>query len=324
MFTNPWEPVAPFESGGAGPTQHREYLACHPEPDDKRLKTVHLHVDNRDRDTAFDARRGQSAPFDFVVRFDPIHDVVTAEVKVFACPKPVGESYVSLDVAQLGDQLVSTDGYSHQRFAVAYFDPARVGRRKQADQGGPAVRQKRGVRPSDSVAHPPRRQGRHPRGCGPDGRSRFVTAREPAAGPHLPSVAGPLWVVVGYSKGPARYYCTDCAGRNSDRRSLNFSFRVVRAGDRDCVAVGDGQHREGSGHETCADYAADGNAADGSGRCRRAAAGRAHGKHVPVLLAVATRGHQPSTGRVCMRLGRQHIVTDQSRRCSSRCPRTHG
>jgi len=121
MFQNPWEPMAPFNPG-AGQQQHVEYLACHPKPDETRLRTVSLLIDNRDRDTGFDAQRGQSAPFNFVARFDPIDDVVSACIRTFSCPKPAGESYVILDIDQFDNRLCSTDQSSHQKFAAVYFD----------------------------------------------------------------------------------------------------------------------------------------------------------------------------------------------------------
>lgn len=120
-FQLPWQHMGPFQPG-QGRQQHVEYLDHHPKPENDRVQTVQLHVDNRDRDAGFDAHRGASAPFNFVVRFDPVSEVVSAEVKALYCPRPVGETYVVLDIPQLGDGLHSTDMNSHQKYAVAYFD----------------------------------------------------------------------------------------------------------------------------------------------------------------------------------------------------------
>lgn len=121
MFQNPYDSVAPF-CPGKSQQQHVEYLAPHPKPDETRCRVVHLLIDNRDREVSFDVSRGPSAPFNFVVRCDPIYDVVSATLKTFSCPKPPGESYVILDIAQFGAHLESSDQAAHQKTMVVHFD----------------------------------------------------------------------------------------------------------------------------------------------------------------------------------------------------------
>lgn len=121
MFQNPYEPGAPFPHGNQA-QQHVEYLPLHDKPEGDRTSVTHLHIDNRDRMTSFDAQRGNSAPFNFSVKFPPIHNVIAVELKTISCPKPATESYVILDIAQLADQLRSSDDNADQRSGILYFD----------------------------------------------------------------------------------------------------------------------------------------------------------------------------------------------------------
>lgn len=122
MFQNPYGAGAPFQADEKAQQQHVEYLHFHEKPDVKRVTTTHLHVDNRDRQTSFDAQRGNSAPFNFVVKFAPIYNVTGISLRAVSCPKPLSESYIVLDIAQFTNQLQSTDSSNDQKFSVIYFD----------------------------------------------------------------------------------------------------------------------------------------------------------------------------------------------------------
>lgn len=111
---------APF----AGTERHREFFDHNKPPNKPRQTKCTLLLDSRDRDQSFDAVRGQTAPFNFVSRFDTIYNVVAAEVKIFVCPKPSGEAYAVLDIPQFNAALNSTDMSSHQKFAAVFFEPS--------------------------------------------------------------------------------------------------------------------------------------------------------------------------------------------------------
>lgn len=104
--------------------RHRELLDHGAPPAKPRLTHVQLLVDNRDRLRANDARRGNTAPFDFTVEFDVITNVVAADVKMLACPRPPGETYAVLDIPQFGDKLQTTSAAAHRNFACVFFEPA--------------------------------------------------------------------------------------------------------------------------------------------------------------------------------------------------------
>lgn len=122
MYTKPfpWPCEAPFQ----GTEKHREFFDLESQPEKPRQTTVTLLVDSRDRDHSFDSQRGQSAPFNFVSRFETIYNVVSAQVKILACPKPPTETYVVLDIPQFSTTLHSTDSSSHQKFAAVFFEPS--------------------------------------------------------------------------------------------------------------------------------------------------------------------------------------------------------
>ena len=122
MYTQrcPWPGEAPFQ----GTAKHREFFDLQSQPKNTRQTTVSLLVDARDRDRSFDAQRGQSAPFNFVSRFETIYNVVSAQLKILACPKPDTEVYAVLDIPQFSAMLNSTDLSSHQKFAAVFFEPS--------------------------------------------------------------------------------------------------------------------------------------------------------------------------------------------------------
>lgn len=125
MFSHarsPW--VNEHQLDGTEPARHREYFDHRAPPGSPRNTYVQLLVDNRDRVRAFDTQRGNGAAFNFTVQFDPIPNVVAADLKMLSCPKPPGETYAIIDIPQFGDKLQSTDTASHQKFAAVFFEPA--------------------------------------------------------------------------------------------------------------------------------------------------------------------------------------------------------
>ena len=122
MYTQPlpWPCEAPFQ----GTDKHREFFDLQSQPENPRQINVSLLIDGRDRDLTFDAQRGQTAPYNFVSRFETIYNVVSAQLKILACPKPAGEAYAVLDIPQFSTSLNCTDMSNHQKFAAVYFEPS--------------------------------------------------------------------------------------------------------------------------------------------------------------------------------------------------------
>lgn len=104
--------------------KHREFFDLQSQPEKPRQIDVSLLIDGRDRDLSFDAQRGQSAPYNFVSRFETIYNVVSAQLKILACPKPSTETYAVIDIPQFSASLNSTDSSSHQKFAAVFFEPS--------------------------------------------------------------------------------------------------------------------------------------------------------------------------------------------------------